>query len=306
MKRSLFLFLAVSILASCQDETVILVPIDPLTVESEVFVSDSGEEFFMGALTSFCYGFAGSANIHENSLVDYPIPDNLPSEVDLSNFLPPVGNQGRLPSCTAWATTYYGRSLQVNIQNAARTNKKVAFSPSFIYNQMTEGNNCIPTSVQFAMEKLVSEGALGLDLFPYQAEGCDELPKEENQILAQEYRLNGFKVLTGENMISEMKALLNDQNPVVITMGLDLEFGKKDDAGLSAYRPHRVVPKDIQGAHAMLVVGYSDENNAFKVVNSWGEGWGDAGFFWADYDAFEDVLNPDKEFRVLCEAVVGF
>ncbi len=57
-------------------------------------------------------------------------------------------------------------------------------------------------------------------------------------------------------------------------MGLDPEFGKKDALGLSAYCPHQVKMDQIYRSHAMLVVGYSDQFKGFKLVNSWGEGWG--------------------------------
>ena len=56
----------------------------------------------------------------------------------------------------------------------------------------------------------------------------------------------------------------------------------------------------------MLVVGYSNENNAFKVVNSWGAGWGDEGFVWIDYKAFENVLKTTEPFRVITGAYVAF
>lgn len=54
----------------------------------------------------------------------------------------------------------------------------------------------------------------------------------------------------------------------------------------------------------MLVVGYSDQYQAFKLVNSWGEGWGDGGFVWVDYEAFENVFDLQNPFRVLCQAMV--
>ncbi len=54
----------------------------------------------------------------------------------------------------------------------------------------------------------------------------------------------------------------------------------------------------------MLVVGYSDEMNAFKVVNSWGKDWGNQGFVWIDYKAWEQANDIDADFKILCEAWV--
>ena len=56
----------------------------------------------------------------------------------------------------------------------------------------------------------------------------------------------------------------------------------------------------------MLVVGYSDEYNAFKVVNSWGENWGSDGFVWIDYAAFENASDPSANFRVINNAYVAY
>jgi hypothetical protein len=38
--------------------------------------------------------------------------------------------------------------------------------------------------------------------------------------------------------------------------------------------------------HAMVLVGYDDGKNAFRVRNSWGTNWGDNGSIWVDYDFF--------------------
>jgi C1A family cysteine protease len=38
--------------------------------------------------------------------------------------------------------------------------------------------------------------------------------------------------------------------------------------------------------HTLVICGYDDAKHAYKVMNSWGTGWGDAGFSWIDYDLF--------------------
>ena len=39
----------------------------------------------------------------------------------------------------------------------------------------------------------------------------------------------------------------------------------------------------------MVVVGYADQLKAFKVLNSWGTKWGDRGYAWIDYAAFQNL-----------------
>jgi C1A family cysteine protease len=38
--------------------------------------------------------------------------------------------------------------------------------------------------------------------------------------------------------------------------------------------------------HSIVICGYDDTKNAYKVMNSWGTTWGDAGYSWIDYDFF--------------------
>jgi hypothetical protein len=46
-----------------------------------------------------------------------------------------------------------------------------------------------------------------------------------------------------------------------------------------------------RGGHAMTVVGYDDARQAFRLVNSWGKQWGDRGFAWISYEAFNSNVR---------------
>jgi len=305
MRKILFVLFFIIALTGCleKNEFATVLGTDPLTQNGEVFIAEDGEEYWMGCENSYCYGFSAGAPESEKTLQNLVIPNNLPAAFDLSNFLPEVGNQGRLGSCTAWATTYYGRSLLYNYSENNSRSQGVQLSPSFVYNQITKGQ-CKGTSISQSLQLLVDQGASELEVFPYQSTGCNLQPSAEQRANASNFKMNDFKFLSGENLVSEVKTLITQGNPVVVAMGLDPEFGKKDAMGLSAYRPHPVQKEKIYGAHAMLVVGYSDQYKAFKLVNSWGEDWGDEGFVWVDYEAFENVFDVNNPFRVLCQALV--
>lgn len=42
--------------------------------------------------------------------------------------------------------------------------------------------------------------------------------------------------------------------------------------------------EQVQGGHAVTLVGYDDSKSAFLVRNSWGPAWGLSGYFWMAYD----------------------
>ena len=48
------------------------------------------------------------------------------------------------------------------------------------------------------------------------------------------------------------------------------------------------------GGHAVLAVGYNDEEKVFIIRNSWGIEWGDKGYFYMPYDyILDDDLCSD-------------
>ena len=44
---------------------------------------------------------------------------------------------------------------------------------------------------------------------------------------------------------------------------------------------------NINGGHAITLVGYSDDKKAFLLRNSWGTSWADNGYVWLPYEDFE-------------------
>ncbi|GEQ87022.1 hypothetical protein ULMS_25300 [Patiriisocius marinistellae] len=262
---------------------------------------DPNEDYYTGGI---CIG-SGDYLVNPNNVPDeIIIPQDLPEFYDLSEFLPPVMSQGQQGSCVSWAVTYYMKSMQENIETGIPFNDINIMSPAYTYNQITLGN-CVGTQVEATLSILKNKGACSMDSFPYTETTCVEQPTQEQDDEAFQNRISDFKNLSGENMTLEMKALLNEQKPIIITAYLSSQFGREDDFGLSAYREH-VVDYSLDRCHAMLVVGYSDEYNAFKIVNSWGENWGDNGFVWFDYKAFDNASVQNAAFKVINQAFIAY
>jgi C1A family cysteine protease len=79
-----------------------------------------------------------------------------------------------------------------------------------------------------------------------------------------------------EEKIREIQNVLYTMNvPIVFGIGLPNSFltGKKDI----------VYSSTVKGNfhHAMCIVGWDTEKQAFLIQNSWGEEWGDSGRLWA-------------------------
>jgi C1A family cysteine protease len=46
--------------------------------------------------------------------------------------------------------------------------------------------------------------------------------------------------------------------------------------------------EEFLGGHAVLCVGYDDHKHHFIMRNSWGDSWGDKGYFYLPYEYLLD------------------
>ena len=207
----------------------------------------------------------------------------LPASVDLSDKMPPVGNQGIQQSCVAWAVAY----ALTSYQEKQELGQQYLFSPSFIYNQINNGMNA-PTYVTDALNVLSDQGVCELTEMPYNENDWLTKPSATAKEDAKKFRIDFWRQVNIQDT-KEVKAQLAAGYPVIIGADVTKEFidegyAKKadfiwKDAGTSA------------GGHCMLLVGYNDQKNAFRVMNSWGKDWGDNGFTWIDYKFFPTVIK---------------
>jgi hypothetical protein len=213
----------------------------------------------------------------------------LPASVDLSKDMPPPGHQGSQNSCVGWSLAYALKSYQEKIEEGlpyvrnGQVDAARVFSPSFVYNQINKGQN-IPISFIDAFNVLSKQGAATWADMPYRNEDYTSMPSTAVRERAKRYSIDYWRLVNIQDT-TEVKTHLHAGFPVVIGAKIDKAF-----ISLPAGKLWNSIGEVI-GAHAMVVVGYDDSLNAFKLMNSWGSGWGDNGFCWVDYDHFRQVVN---------------
>lgn len=89
-------------------------------------------------------------------------------------------------------------------------------------------------------------------------------------------RVGGFAVVPRVPL--EIKAALTrTQMGVIVALDVTPGFDAPDAQGL-------MHPGGAErGSHAVVVVGYDDARQAFRIRNSWGTGWGQGGYAWRPY-----------------------
>lgn len=209
----------------------------------------------------------------------------IPRKMDLSAFLPPVGNQGRQGSCVAWSSGYGMRSYYVAKMDRLNVSlPQNVPSPAYIYNH-ARGlfSNCTTLGMQvFYALDILKAGVVSLAEMPYNDAICSPQPDVEMQKKATKFRIQAWQFIH-PSRLDQIKAQLSDGQPVVFGTKLAQSFLRFRGPGV--YSRSQQEPL-LDGGHAMVLIGYDDDRKAFRLQNSWGTGWGDQGRAWLSYDTF--------------------
>jgi Papain family cysteine protease len=212
----------------------------------------------------------------------------LPSSTDLSAKMPAVGNQGGEGSCVAWALAYAMRGYEAREDvwssiAPQTTDPALNFSPSFVYNQLAHGKDTGIT-IPAALTLLKQKGAATLADMPYVAGQFTTQPPAAAFADAVHYKLSSFGSIAPTDLTS-MKAQLAAGIPVLLAI--------KVYSNLYALKSNQVytgISGTYEGGHAVSLVGYDDAKQTFKFINSWGPGWGTAGYGTISYPGLSQVV----------------
>jgi hypothetical protein len=231
---------------------------------------------------------------------------NIPDKMDLSSFLPQVGNQASQGSCVAWSMGYYSKTFQEWKEHRWMVNElEHQASPAFMYNLINSGVD-EGSSYTSATSLLVNYGCGTMKDMFFNEYDFTSLPSDVAYNNALSFRCTGaFYISTISNSgIRLAKQMISDTN--VLTLGIKV-FGNFDH--ITQYNYTYCVSERIgnsRGAHAITLIGYDDNKvtsdgvGAFKFVNSWGSSFGLQGFGWISYKAVMDpgLTNQQVVFTV--------
>ena len=214
-----------------------------------------------------------------------PNLSSLPPRADLRANCSPVEDQGQIGSCVA--CTVVG-ALEYQERRSGRSTTDL--SRMFVYYNArrlsgTEGRDA-GTTVPRGMAALLAYGAPPEDLWPYDTGRVGELPSDRAFAAARDHVPAEYARVSG---LEHVQGAIFRQYPVVFSASLPIRC--YDEAGRTG-----VIPEPLQseldevrtevGRHAMLLVGYDLNEGVFIVRNSWGPGWGEAGYCRMTIDTF--------------------
>lgn len=203
----------------------------------------------------------------------------LPSKVDLTKKCPAVYDQGALGSCTA-------NALGGAFQFEQMQQKKIAFMPSrlFIYyNERVIENSVASDSgamLRDGIKTIAKQGVCAEEIWPYLIKKFAVKPASKCYGQALDNQALKYMRLTHD--LQEMQVCLADGYPFVFGFTVYESF-LSEKVTMNGIVPFPKKTERVVGGHAVMAVGYNDDKKCFIARNSWGESWGNQGYFTIPY-----------------------
>ncbi|EKX46300.1 hypothetical protein GUITHDRAFT_107910 [Guillardia theta CCMP2712] len=202
---------------------------------------------------------------------------SVPDRMDLRKWMTDVEYQGQTNSCCANAVA--GAYEYLCKRQAEKTGDTVGdISRLFIYYVGRLADAAMYNEEHLPLE----DGGMTVD-------GAIKALQSKGACLEKNWDFDGSKINQKPHEHCFEETCLSDGFPIVFGLKLTESFMKPAKNGYVPKPDPNDPDASEHGAHALLLVGYSDPDQCFIVRNSWGSTWGVDGYCFVAYDY---VCNP--------------
>jgi len=201
-------------------------------------------------------------------------------KIDLSTDGPQeIYDQGNIGSCTANAIAFAFE------YDEYKQKSQYKFTPSrlFIYYNERNMEGTVTTdsgaAIRDGIKSINKVGVCPETMWAYDISKFTEKPTEACYNIAKQHTTIQYKRVL-QNM-SQLKGALSNGFPIVFGFLVYESFESIDASGIV---PMPKKDEQVEGGHAVSLVGFDDSTKMFKVRNSWSDKWGDNGYCYFPYD----------------------
>jgi len=219
-----------------------------------------------------------------------------PDSVDNSAWFPPAEVQMH-NNCSHFSLVYYLKSYIWNKHFQRNPNlPENQFSADFVWNQQIDADFHFSQN-EPAFDLLTRQGCATVANFPLQT-SQENIPNLEVREGGLNFRsakltstfLSSYDSISVASWLNQLKDSLSQG--VCFTMHIGIFPTPMSE--VTAQNPFYnwnpgLSPDSSYFGHLVAVVGYDDNLQAFKMINSWGSQFGDNGYFYMGYDWFFNV-----------------
>lgn len=200
--------------------------------------------------------------------------DKLPTKIDLRYKMSPVNDQLQLGSCSAHAIA---AAVECDISGFVGSRLFLYYNEKYIENEVSKDTGALLSD---GITALVRYGICEEKYYPYSVENFKYQPSKEAYENGLLRRAVTVKKL--QNDMNIFKNCLVSGYPFVISIYIFTSFETKEVAKSGIISMPKAGEENL-GGHAILICGYDDALQCWIGKNSWGDKWGDKGYFYLPY-----------------------
>jgi C1A family cysteine protease len=206
---------------------------------------------------------------------------SLPNSIDLSSTtnMPPIYDQGQLGSCTGNAI-----AGAVDFENHRQEGTFLTPSRLWIYYQERVIENTVShdsgAQIRDGIKAVARLGVCPETDWPYDISTFASAPAKKDYADSLKDRAVTYQAVPHD--LFALKSVL--AKGTVIVFGFTVyETFESQQVASSGIVPMPSPNENVVGGHAVVLAGYDDTVDRFRVRNSWGTSWGQGGYFEMPY-----------------------